>query len=105
VNTTFDTPPTIPEFKLYPLLSVLPPFPAILCWDVANHQVSTRTLLLASLAHPDEAEKYEIVRILHGWNFYAPAYLEAFDTINEMIEEFENDHLDDQPDPPTTGDT
>jgi len=73
--------------KLVVLLEILPPLVACIVWDVANENITLKTIELADKATQDEWEQYEIVRCVATGNPDYPPTQEAKVLVELMLEE------------------
>ena len=73
--------------KILELLRALPPIVACITWDVANENITLKTIELADTVTEEEWEKYEIVRCVAAGNPEHPPTDEARVLVDLMVEE------------------
>ena len=73
--------------KLLRLLEMLPPLVACVVWDVANRQITLKTIELANKASTTEWQQYDIVRCIAAANPDHPPIQEAQVLVDMMMEE------------------
>lgn len=75
--------------RILRLLRTLPPIVACIVWDVANENVTLKTIELADSVTEKEWEKYDIVRCIAAGNPEYPPVEEAQVLVEMMVEAWE----------------
>lgn len=73
--------------EIIELLKTLPPVVACVVWDIANANITLKTIKLADSVTPEEWEAYEVVRCVAAGNPEYPPFQEAQVLVDMMLED------------------